>query len=154
MKAVDWIKQHSKLPTTVKPDAAFDAILDLLLTIPCLRDIYVASDDGILIGHISHHRLSQLLLAEYRPVHTRRQLIERVIAETAKEIMEPHFETAHIDEELDEILHRQLNSGVEEMPVLDDSGLPIGVINLTQILRITRKNHTVITSNNTDPSSS
>ena len=150
MKAAHWIKQHSKSPTTVQPEATFDAILDLILTTPCLRDIYVRSDDGILIGHISHHRLSQLLLAEYRPVHTRRQLVERVIAETAKEIMETHFETAHVDEELDEVLHRQLNSGVEDMPVLDDSGLPIGVINLTQILKITRKNHTPITSSTTD----
>jgi len=153
MKASDWIKLHPKLPTTVEPEASIETVIDLILTTPCLRDVYVASREDILVGYISHHRLSQLLLAKYRPVNTRRQLIERVVAESAKEIMETHFATAHIDEELDEVLNRQLNSRVEDMPVLDDSDLPVGVINLTQILEITRRDHTHTTSDTTDLSS-
>jgi len=150
MKVSDWIKQHPKLPVTVQPEASIEAVIDLILTTPCLRDLYVVSKEGVLIGYISHHRLSQLLLAKYRPVNTRRQLIERVVAESATEIMETHFATAHINEELDEVLHRQLDSRVEDMPALDDSGLPIGVINLTQILQITQRDHSHTTSDTTD----
>ena len=140
MKVLDWITQHPRLPATVPPESPLEAIVDRILAEPGLRDIFVVSSEGVLIGHIGHRRLTHLLLAEHRPEHTQRQIMERVVSGTAMEIMEPHFTAAKPDEDLDDVLHRQLDSDLEDMQVIDASGMPLGVINLTQILEVIRGN--------------
>ena len=140
MKVAEWIKQHPRAAATIPPDAPLEAIIDQMLETPGLRDIYVISVEGVLAGHISHRQLTRLLLVEHQPAHTRRELIERVVSGIASEIMERHFTFAKPDEELDDVLHRQLDSNLEDMPVIDPSGTPLGVINLTRILEIIRGN--------------
>ena len=39
------------------------------------------------------------------------------------------------DEELDDVLHRQLEHEIEDMPVLDANGALLGAVNLTRVLR-------------------
>jgi CBS domain-containing protein len=117
------------------------AIIDRLLEQDVPRDVYVVSAEGRVLGHLSHRRLARLLLAEHRPVHTRRQIMERVCGGTAEELMEPHFVYAHPDEELEDVLHRLLEHEIEDMAVIDDLGLLVGAINLTEVLR-DRRNET------------
>jgi len=135
MKVSAWLDKHADRVVTVPPTAALVDVMCRLLDEPCLRDIYVAADDGRLIGHISHRRLAEHVLAKVRPAHTRRQLMERVAGGTAADFMNSVLATASPDETLDEVLDRQLEMELEDMPVLDDEGRVLGAINLTHVLR-------------------
>ena len=135
MKVSDWLAQHPDVVVTVPADCPVDAVIARLLRETCLRDVYVVDGDGRLLGHITHKRLAEHLLAEHRPVHTRRQLMERVAGGTAKDFMNSSFVVAAPSEALEDILNRQLEMEIEDMPVLDESGNVLGAVNLTSVLR-------------------
>ena len=81
------------------------------------------------------------ILLEQQPVHTRRQLMERVAGGNVSELMDPEIYVAHCDESLDEVLSRQLSKQLEDMPVVDNEGKFVGAINLSQaITRMAQKN--------------
>ncbi len=134
MKVAEWLRLHPQDTATLGPDWPLERILDRLLATPGLRDLYVADAQGRLLGHISHRRLAQMVLIEHRPVHTRRQILERVARGSARELMETHFASASPEEELDDVLDHLLEHGVENMPVVDAAGRSLGVINLTEVL--------------------
>lgn len=138
MKVHEWIAANPGTALTVVPDASLPAIIDELLREPGLRDVYVVSEEGQVIGHLSHERLIRTVLAEHRPRHTRRQLMEKVAGGPARELMNAHFPTAAPDEELDNVLHRQLDHDIEDMVVVDSDGLLIGAVSLTAVLRALR----------------
>ncbi len=134
MMVSEWIRLHPRTPATVRQDQSLEMITDSMLSAAGRRDIYVQDETGRLIGHIGYVKLAQLLLAEHQPKPTRRQLIDRVTGGTAQQIMTRHFPSARQDEELDDVIYRQLDHHIEEMPVLDDAEVPIGVLNLTEVL--------------------
>ncbi len=136
-----WLAQHPGTAVTVQPDDSLSTVLDRLLDAPCcLRDLYVVDRYGHLAGHISHKRLAEYMLAEHRPVHTRRQIMEWVAgAGSAADFMDLHFPTASPKEELEDVIHRQLEKGLEDMPVVDADGTLLGAVNLTQVLRELRR---------------
>ena len=134
MKVAEWLRLHPGDTATLGPDWPLERILDRLLATPGLRDLYVADTKGRLLGHISHRRLAQIVLIEHRPVHTRRQILERVARGSARELMETHFASARPEDELDDVLDHLLEHGVENMPVVDAAGRSLGVINLTDVL--------------------
>lgn len=135
MKVAEWINNHPDHVITVAPDCSLEEAMHQMLAEPCLRDIYVVSEDGRLIGHLSHKKLAQTLLAEHRPVHTRRQIIERVAGGTARELMDSEFVHARPDEELDDVLHSQLEHDIEDLPVIDEEGVLLGVVNMSTVLK-------------------
>ena len=61
--------------------------------------------------------------------------MERVAGGTAKDFMNPSFAAAAPREELEDVLNRQLEMEIEDMPVLDRNGTVLGAINLTSVLR-------------------
>ena len=139
MKVGEWIKERPGCAVSVGPDCPLPELVDLFLEHPALRDIFVVSGDGSVLGHLSYGRVARRFLIDLHPVHTRRQLMERVTGGTAREIMETHFVHAESDEELEQVVHRQLDGDVEDMPVLDDQGALVGAINLRTVLRRTRE---------------
>lgn len=134
MKVSEWIARHPHNLCTIPPDGSVEAIIDLLLSEPTRRDIYVLSPAGHILGHISYHRIACLLLEEHRPTQTRRQLFERISRGTADEIMNSHVISAEPDEELEDTLQRLLDHGLEDMPVIDADGMALGAINLGRCL--------------------
>lgn len=135
MKVAEWLEQHPHDLSTIHPDCSAETIIERLLEIPGLRDLYVTAPDGRLIGHITYHKIASILLSEHRPEHTRRQLMEHISSGNAGEIMDSHFVTAALEDELEDILHRQLDHNIDDMPVVDNEGKPVGAINLLQILK-------------------
>jgi len=135
MKISEWIDRHPGQTITVPPDCSLHDAMDRMLAAECMRDIYVVADDGHLIGHLSHKKLASLILAEHQPVHTRRQLMIRIAGGSAQELMDTEFTFARPDEELDNVLHWQLEHDVENMPVINEDGILVGVINLRVVLR-------------------
>lgn len=139
MKVSDWIVKHPYEVITVTSNASTEEALDAMLAQPCARDIFVIDDDGKIVGHLSHIRLAKNILMEQRPVHTRRQLMERVVGGNVSELMDPEIYLARCDEPLDEVLSRQLSKQLEDMPVVDKKEKLIGAINLSEVLREWRK---------------
>jgi CBS domain-containing protein len=135
MKVSEWLKSHDSAIVTVSSGSPIDEVIARLLNQPCLRDVYVTADDGRLLGHISHKRLAEHLLAEHRPTHTRRQLMERVAGGAARDFMNSAFAVAAPGEELDDVLNRQLEMDIEDMPVVGEDGRTVGAVNLTAVLR-------------------
>jgi CBS domain-containing protein len=138
LKVSEWIHRNPGNTITVPPDWDLDKIIDRMLAEQCIRDIYVVSEDGRVIGHLSHKKLVHLLLPEYQPVHTRRQIMERIAGGIAEEIMDSHFVFAQPDEELDNVIYRQLESDIEDMPVIDKEGKLLGTVNMTAALKAMR----------------
>ena len=139
MKVSEWIGLHPAMPVTVPPDVESEAIAETFLSHPHLRDIYVVSPEGAVLGFIRHRRLAQILLSEYLPIQSSHQIIERVSGGSARELMEADFVSAHPDEQLDNVLNQMLEYEVEDMPVLDNRRRIVGNINLTEVLRAVRE---------------
>lgn len=139
MKVAEWIiNSPGKFPT-VRPQCSLDEVADRLLEEANLRDLYVTTTDGHVLGHLGYNRIAHLLLAEHRRTHTRREIVERVAAGTAKQLMNTHFACAHLDEDLENVLHRQLGTNVEDMAIVDDNGILVGTVNLRSVLVEIRK---------------
>ena len=65
--------------------------------------------------------------------------VERVAGGTARELMQADFPSSRPDEELDMVLHRQLEHDIEDMPVLAADGTLLGAVNLSEVLRAVRR---------------
>lgn len=144
MKVSEWIQRFPGHIVTIQPESSLEEAVDQMLSGPGVHDIYVVTGEGFVLGHLSHKRLACLLLAEHRPVHTRRQIMERVVAGSAAKLMEGEYVFARINEEIDGVLHRFIEHDLQDMPVLDDRGILAGGINLNTILREIRKRPTAI----------
>ena len=59
----------------------------------------------------------------------------RIAGGSARELMDTEFTFARPEEELDNVLHWQLEHDVEDMPVINGDGKLLGVINLRVVLR-------------------
>ncbi|MBU1140758.1 MAG: hypothetical protein KKA76_17430 [Proteobacteria bacterium] len=144
MKVSEWISRFPGHIVTIHPEDSLEQVVDQLLAGPCVQDIYVVSGADLVLGHLSHKRLASLLLAEHRPIHTRRQIMERVVLGPAEELMEGEFVFARPDEELDDVLCRFVDHDLQDMVVLDAQGVLAGGINLNTVLLEIRKRPNVI----------
>lgn len=135
MKVSQWIAQFPGIARTVAPELPMAQVVERMLEEPGLRDIYVVAADNRVLGHISHKKMATLFLAEHCPVHTRRQIIARVTADTAADLMDGCFPYARPEEELDAVLYRQLEHDVEDMPVMDEQDILLGAVNLSSVIK-------------------
>ncbi|WP_455199048.1 CBS domain-containing protein [Kaarinaea lacus] len=140
MNVNQWITNHPRSAVTVPLNTSVEEAIDLMLAEPCARDVFVLDEIGKVVGHLSHIRLAKIILREHRPVHTRRQLMERVFGGMVGELMDPEVPVARLHEPMDEVFNRQLSKQLEDMPVIDDRNHLIGAINLSNVLREWRTN--------------
>ena len=90
---------------------------------------------GRVLGHLSHQRLAHLLLFEHRATQTRCQLMENIGARgRVEELMEGQFPYCRPDEDLDNVLHRQISNQTEALPVLGEDDVLLGTIVLTEVM--------------------
>ena len=151
MKIVQWLEQHQHQVTSVSPQCSLHEMLDVLLAArPSSTDVYVVDDEGRLLGHIPAQLIFSHYLAEHQPVQSRRQLIHRVTCSNAEEMMEPHPFMARLDEEMDDVLPRQLQQGIAELAVVDGKDRLCGVIDLYSVARSLRAMDRVGSGNSLD----
>ncbi len=134
MKVSDWLDIHPMHAGIVREDWELKQILEKLLSNSRLNDLYVTNTKNQVIGHLNYKKLAKLALAEHCDTHTRSQILERVVPGTASELMETHFASASPDENLNEIIVRQLDQWVEDLPIINQQGELLGVINLSDVL--------------------
>ncbi len=138
MKVKEWLKRYERVPVTAAADWTLEQAANALLDRPGVRDLFLIDDQGRLIGHVSLRRIAQLLLAEHLPFPSRRQLMERIACGPVQELMDPHVTAASLEEEVDDVLHRLIEQGLEDLPVVDASRRLVGVVNLSTVLRALR----------------
>lgn len=141
MKVSEWLDQHPNLPGVIMEDSPLEQIMEKLLSNSRLVDLYVLNDKNQVIGHLSYKKIAKLVLAEHCNCHTRSQILERVVGGSAVELMETHFASASPEEEVHEVLYRQLDHWVEDLAVIDQHGQLKGVINLADILLLVMKSN-------------
>ncbi len=134
MKVSDWLIKHPVHAGVVYADWNLQQIMEKLLGNSRLNDLYVLDSANKVIGHLSYKKLAKLVLADHCVCHTRSQLLERVVSGSAEELMEVHFASADPEENLNEILYRQLDHWVEDLPVINQQNELLGVINLSDVL--------------------
>ncbi|MFA7594249.1 MAG: CBS domain-containing protein [Thiohalobacteraceae bacterium] len=141
MKAREWLARHPAVTLTIAGDSSLQDAARLLLDHPEGRDIFVLDAEGHLSGHLGLWHLTSLLLAELRPTHSLRELIERITLGTVAEHMDDRMLCVGADEKIDDILHQhdifqqQVERRVEDLPVVDDQRRLLGVIRLADLLR-------------------
>jgi len=64
--------------------------------------------------------------------------MERIARGPVRELMDSHVAAARPDEDLDDVLHRAIEQGLEDLPVVDAGKHLLGVVNLSDILRALR----------------
>lgn len=142
MKVGRWIERFPGAAITVAADTPLASVLDAMLAQTGRRDAYVLAADGRVAGHLGFRRLAELFLAEHRPENTRRQLMERIAGGVASDFMSAQFSYARQDEDLYDVLHRQLEHRVEDLPVLGADGRLLGTVNLSAVLaEFRRRSH-------------
>lgn len=146
MKVSEWISHFPGHIITIHSESSLEQTVDRMLFEACVQDIYVLSDEDLIVGHLSRKKLASLLLAEHRSMHTRRQIFDRIVAKSLEiqELMEGVFVFARPDEDLEDVLCRFVEHDVQDIPVLNDQGLLVGGINLNTVLREIRKRPNVI----------
>lgn len=135
MKIAEWLKQHPVAGVTVRSGASLEAAASALLAVPESRDVYVTDDEDRVVGHLGFRRIAGVLLSPHRPIHSRRQMLERVARGPVHEFMDRRFIAARPDENVHHVLHPHMERHVEDIPVLDDDGRLVGVIRLVDLVR-------------------
>lgn len=138
MTVAEWISAKPGLAQVVAADRPLEQLIDLLLSRPEMRDIYVVDSDQAVLGHVSRRKLVAHYLADFCPVQTRRQLLSRVDGCVAAELMDANFAYARPEEELDAVLYRHLEHDLEELPVLDRQNRLLGSVNLSAVIESMR----------------
>ncbi len=141
MKTSEWLKTHPVKALTVAGDCSLQHAARLLLDDPEGRDLFVLDAEGKVCGHLGFWHVATLLLAELRPTHSLRELMERITLGNVADHMDDHVMCAGVDEDVDDILYQHdlfqqhLERRVEDIPVVDDQHRLLGVIRLSDLLR-------------------
>jgi CBS-domain-containing membrane protein len=133
MKIADWLEGHTVTGVTVERNASLEEAARALLGEPECRDIYVTDAEGRVVGHLGFRQLADVLL--HRPTYSRRQLLERVAPGPVHEFMDQRFVSARLDEHVHDVLHKNMERWVEDIPVLDGDSRLAGIIRLVDLVR-------------------
>lgn len=141
MKTSEWLKTHPVRALTVAGECSLQDAARMLLDDPEGRDLFVLDAEGRVCGHLSFWHVATLLLAELRPTHSLRELIERITLGPVADHMSDRVMCAGVDEDVDDILYQHdlfqqhVERRVEDIPVVDDQRRLLGVIRLSDLLR-------------------
>lgn len=141
MKISEWLKAYPVKALTVSGECSLEDAARILLDAPEGRDLFVLDAEGQVIGHLGFWHVATLLLAELRPTHSLRQLIERITIGTVADHMDDNVMCVGVDEEIEELLfqhdlfQQHIERRVEDIPAVDEQNRLLGVIRLSDLLR-------------------
>src|SRR5690554_1620042 len=141
MKTSEWLEKHPVRVLTIAADCSLQDAARLLLNDPEGRDLFVLGGEGKICGHLGFWHVATLLLAELRPSHSIREMIERITLGTVADHMSDHVMCVGGNEEVDDILYKHdlfqqpAERRVEDIPVVDEQHRLLGVIRLSDLLR-------------------
>lgn len=141
MKTRDWLNAHPVKALTAAGDCSLKDAARLLLNDPEGRDLFVLNRHGQVCGHLGFWHVATLLLAELRPTHSLRELVERITPGNVADHMNDHVMCVGADDQVHHILYQHdlfqqpVERRVEDIPVVDKQHRLLGVIRLSDLLR-------------------
>lgn len=141
MKTSEWLVKYPAVALSITAESSLQDAARLLLAHPEGRDLFVVDAEGCVCGHLGFWHLVSLQLAELRPMHSLRELVERITLGNVAEHMDDRVLCAGVDEDVYDILHQHdvfqqhVERRVEDIPVVDDQRRLLGVIRLSDLLR-------------------
>lgn len=141
MKASEWLKIYPVKALTVAGECSLQDAARQLLEDPEGRDLFVLDAEGRVCGHLGFWHVATLLLAELRPTHSLRELVERITLGSVADHMNDRVMCAGTDEDINDILYQHdlfqqhVERRVEDIPIVDDQRRLLGVIRLSDLLR-------------------
>jgi CBS-domain-containing membrane protein len=141
MKISEWLKTYPANALTAAGECSLEDAARMLLDDPEGRDLFVLDAEGRVCGHLGFWHVATLLLAELRPTHSLRQLIERITIGSVADHMDDQVMCVGIDEDIEDLLYQHdlfqqhVERRVEDIPVVDEQHRLLGVIRLSDLLR-------------------
>lgn len=129
----EWLAQHPAQMVVVTQDTPLVTVVKLMLEHDS-RDAYVVEGNRVR-GHVGFNKLLNYLFTQERPVHSHRQLFSRIADISVVDIMDPHYAYCRPNEQINAVLHRQLQHDVTDLIVLATDDSPVGVVKLTEVVR-------------------
>lgn len=139
MKVSEWVNQYPRQLMIVKPEDTLEKVTELMLSGEGIREVYVQSASGYLCGCINYKKLAAMLMIHHLPIHTPRQMMDRVAGGVAHEVMDSHIVSCQMREYLDDVIFRQIEHEIEDMPVLNELEHVVGVIHQRDVVRYLSK---------------
>lgn len=128
-----WMETHPLRGVLVTPETPLVNVVKLLLDTDS-RDAYVIESDRVR-GHLGFSKVVSHLFSHERPIHSHRQLFSLIADISVADIMDPHFAYCRQSEQINAVLHRQLQHDVTDLIVLASDDSPVGVVRLTEVVR-------------------
>ncbi|NWO06453.1 MAG: CBS domain-containing protein [Alteromonadaceae bacterium] len=141
MKTREWLKMYPVKALTTTGDCSLQDAARMLLDDIEGRDLFILDADDRVCGHLGFWHVATLLLAELRPTHSLRQLIERITLGAVADHMDDQVMCVGIEENIEDLLYQHdlfqqhVERRVEDIPVVDEQQRLLGVIRLSDLLR-------------------
>ncbi len=133
-----WLRASPRAVAVVDASADLAAMLARLGDAD-VRDLWVVDAGGRYRGHVGLHALARIVLAEHRPVRSRRSLVDRSASALAGDLADAHVRPARLDEAIDAVIHRMLADRLESLAVVDGEGRVIGEVGLVDLIAGARR---------------
>ena len=126
----------SRKVATTGPGSTVPELLEKMRAHPRSRHIYVVDDAGMLVGAIGPKSVIRHLFPHdtlgVEP--SAADLLGRLTATSAKDIMNTRPAHANDDADLSELARLMNSEGIDELPVLDARGRVVGVIDFLDVV--------------------
>jgi CBS domain-containing protein len=134
----DVYKMIIREPTVVVEGMKVSEAVSKLLKNPKKRNVYVVDDTNRLTGIITVRELVKMMGLYARinkeKVFSLADCTNKLLDAYVEDVMTCHFAAVQKDEELTKILREMEVHQLEDLPVVDDDGKLVGVINGLEIL--------------------
>jgi CBS domain-containing protein len=134
-----WVKDVMEKPVLISPDSTKKQILAAAKKNPSADVFIVVDKNKNFLGEISEEDLFLMLLPNdlYDDIGIQLgfDLEKKFFANTAKEVMRPHDITCSQDDDVMEVALMLVREEVDVIPVLNDKGKVVGVVNEGVLLR-------------------
>lgn len=125
----------SRRPTVVSTMATIPELVARMIEDPGSREIYVIDADGRYLGVVTAQRLAHVVFSHRLPISgSPIELLDLLSSETADHMLIRESISIHEDEALTRAIDLMFESGLIEIPVLNDDRTIVGNINLLDIL--------------------
>lgn len=126
---------EKRKPLIVQDDSSMEEIMDTMIRSKHSRTLYVVDPEGQLRGAISLRTLVKHAFARsHEPQIHPRFLMHMITAETARDIMQEKPAFATEEEEVGRVLKRMVESGVEEIPIVDVEKKVVGHVTMVDLI--------------------
>ena len=128
-----------KKPTTINPDSSIVEMLEKMIEDLKTRHIYIVDDNNRLLGVVRMTTVAEMLfpLVTIEEITSDPYLFRNIKfdAQSVHEVMNKNPRMVHMDTGLHELARIFVEEKVTELPIVDDSNVLLGQVNMYEIIK-------------------